>query len=97
MTKEQTWNKHPQQIAEQNDTGNRNLTIFADTSNPTKLKTTEERIKALTEENDVIILLTNQLKGITLIHSPTNLGGTRSCPETKSSHYKASQMMQEPS
>ena len=47
------------------------------------MKTTEERIKALAEENDVIILLTNQLKGISLIHSPTNLGGTRSRPENK--------------
>jgi hypothetical protein len=83
MAKEQTWNKHLQRIAKQNDTGNHNLTIFADTSNPTKLKTTEERIKALAEENEVIILLTNQLNGITLVHSPTILGGTRSRPENK--------------
>jgi hypothetical protein len=37
----------------------RAVTIFADASNPTKLKTTEERIKTLAEENDVVILLTN--------------------------------------
>jgi hypothetical protein len=47
------------------------------------LKTTKERIKAFAEENDVIILLTNQLKGITLVHSPTNLRGTRSHSENK--------------
>jgi hypothetical protein len=37
----------------------------------------------LAEENDVIILLTNQLNEITLVHSPTNLGRTHSCPENK--------------
>ncbi len=56
---------------------------FANASNPTKVGDKATRIKALTEEIDALVILSNSMKGLTIAHSIANLGGTRSRPTNK--------------
>ena len=56
---------------------------FANASNPTKVGDKATRIKALTEEIDALVILSNSMKGLTIAHSISNLGGTRSRPTNK--------------
>ena len=77
-----TWLEYFKKVVEENNSGNDNLEVYSNAANPAKLNQ-NERIKALTEEQDAIILLANAMKNITIIHSVKDLGGTRSRPENK--------------
>jgi hypothetical protein len=77
-----TWLEYFKNVAQKNYSGNDNLEVYSNAANPTKLNQ-NERIKALTEEQDAIVLLANAMKNITIIHSVKDLGGTRSRPENK--------------
>ena len=61
-----------------NDDGNKNITSFSEAMN--KDLSEDERIKNLTEDMDEIIAFADGESKIQLVHSVTNLGGTRSRP-----------------
>ena len=64
-----------------NDDGNKNITSLIEAMNMDLSE--EERIKNLTEDMDEIIAFVDGESKIQLVHSVTNLGGTRSRPKNK--------------
>ncbi len=77
---------------ESNDTGNRNLQAFSDILSSED--SNEAKLRALVEEIDTIILAADLNRNIMILHSPKNLGGTRSRPKTKSCACSASALKQ---
>ena len=67
-----------------NDTSNQNLDIFNRATSTTDDTTNQTMITSLTEDIDVTILTVAPVtRKIKVLHSPTNLGGTRIKPEDK--------------
>ena len=46
-------------------------------------KSQSENLRAITEDRNAIIFFGDQGGNIHVVHSPTNFGGTRSCPANK--------------
>ena len=64
-----------------NDDDKKNITSFSEAMN--KELSEDEKIKNLTEDMDEIIAFADGESKIQLVHSVTNLGGTRSRPKNK--------------
>ena len=64
-----------------NDAGNRNLQAFSDILSSGATNT--EKLQSLVEETDTVILAANASNNIMIMHSPRNIGGTRSRPDDK--------------
>ena len=64
-----------------NDAGNRNLQAFSDILSSES--NGAEKLRSLVEEIDTVILAANANNNIMIMHSPKNLGGTRSQPDNK--------------
>jgi len=64
-----------------NDAGNRNLQAFSDILSSES--NGAEKLRSLVEEIDTVILAANANNNIMIMHSPKNLGGTRSRPDNK--------------
>jgi hypothetical protein len=64
-----------------NDAGNRNLQAFSDVLGSEV--STEAKLRALVDELDTVILAADANRNIMILHSPKNVGGTRSPPDNK--------------
>ena len=74
------WKQHYASLASNND-GNKMMMNFS--KSITESLSDKDKINALTEETDSVIFIADDQGSITVIHSPTKLGGTRSRPELK--------------
>ena len=75
-----SWKQHFASLPE-NDDGDRNMMAFSVAL--AAGQTSSEKLKQLVDEIESIILVANEKNEITIIHSISNLGGTRSRPENK--------------
>jgi hypothetical protein len=64
-----------------NEDGNRNMAAFSSILEAGSSQ--EEKLRSLVEEIDTIILAANASNKIMILHSPKNIGGTRSMPDSK--------------
>ena len=67
-----------------NESSNKNLDIFTKATSVTDDFTDEVLIDVMTEDSDIVVLTVAPVTGkMKILHSPTNLGGTRVRPENK--------------
>ena len=64
-----------------NEEGNRNMFAYSNSMNLSR--SFDERLIALMEEIDMVILLADKDKKIAIVHNPKNFGGTRTRPTNK--------------
>ena len=80
MNQTNSWKQHFISLPG-NEQGNKNMEAFGEAMSSEN--SDEARVKSLTEEVDTVILIADENREVTVIHSPKNHGGTRTRPTNK--------------